>query len=83
MSIQDTKVVPEHDPVNFPKHYTQHESGVEQITISEHMSFCLGNVIKYVMRFSRKNGLEDLEKARWYLNREIKRLKQYEKKETK
>lgn len=63
------------DPVNKPKHYNSHPSGVETITITEHMNFCLGNVIKYVMRCDLKNGTEDLEKARWYLDREIARRK--------
>lgn len=62
------------DNVNWPKHYTENKSGVEPIIITEHMSFCLGNVIKYVMRYDLKGGLEDLKKAQWYLNREIKRL---------
>jgi hypothetical protein len=36
-----------------------------------HQSFCLGNVVKYVLRHRDKNGIEDLKKARWYLDREI------------
>lgn len=36
-------------------------------------SFCLGNVIKYVLRHKDKAGVEDLKKARWYLDREIAR----------
>lgn len=59
------------DPVNHPPHYTSHPSGVETIQITEHMGFCLGNVIKYVMRCDMKGGVEDLKKARWYLDREI------------
>jgi hypothetical protein len=38
------------DNVNHPEHYTRHPSGVECIRITEWMSFCLGNVIKYVWR---------------------------------
>lgn len=75
---------PIHDPVNRPKHYTSHPSGIEVIDITEHMNFCiditehmnfcLGNVVKYVLRSEHKgNTLEDLKKARWYLNREIYR----------
>ena len=64
-----------HDPVNHPQHYTQHPSGVECIQITEHMSFNLGNAIKYVWRADLKEGLQDLEKARWYLDREIARRK--------
>ena len=44
------------------------------IEITEHMNFCLGNAIKYIMRADYKNdALEDLAKARWYIDREIKR----------
>lgn len=64
-----------HDPVYHPKHYTSHPSGIEVIEITEHMNFCLGNVIKYVMRAEHKGRtLEDLKKARWYLDREIEKL---------
>lgn len=64
------------DQVNHPRHYTIHPSGIETIEITEHMNFCLGNVIKYVMRAPYKGKqIEDLEKAAWYLNREINRLK--------
>ena len=61
--------------IERPKHYTEHPSGIECITITEHMPFCLGNVIKYVWRAGLKGDrLEDLKKARWYLDREIKRI---------
>ena len=60
---------PEH--VNHPKHYNAHPSGVECITIAEHMNSCLGNAMKYLWRADHKNGLEDLKKAAWYINREI------------
>lgn len=60
------------DPVNHPAHYTGHPSGVECIAITEHMGFCLGNVLKYIWRADQKgNALEDLKKARFYLDREI------------
>lgn len=62
------------DMVNHPPHYTKHPSGVECIQITEHFNFNLGNAIKYIWRHSDKNGLEDLKKAQWYLNREIARL---------
>lgn len=62
----------EHDPVNHPKHYTQHPSGIECIQITEHMGFCLGNAVKYIWRADLKHdAIEDLEKAKWYLEREI------------
>lgn len=64
------------DLVNHPPHYTGHPSGVECITVVEHMGFNLGNAIKYIWRADLKNNaLEDLEKARWYVEREIKRRK--------
>lgn len=68
-----------HDPVNHPKHYTSHPSGVECIQITEHLNFCLGNAVKYIWRAGEKDQekeIEDLEKASWYLLREIKRRKQ-------
>jgi Protein of unknwon function (DUF3310) len=62
------------DPVNHPKHYTGHPSGIECIQITEHMSFCLGNAIKYIWRADLKDdAVEDLRKARWYLDREIQK----------
>lgn len=61
------------DMVNEPPHYRSHPSGVECIDIAESMSFCLGNAFKYLFRAGEKNDLvEDLKKAEWYLNREIK-----------
>lgn len=67
----------EDDSVNHPAHYTQHPSGVECIQITEHMNFCLGNAIKYIWRAGLKdvNAIEDLEKAKWYLEREIERCR--------
>ena len=64
-----------HDAVNTPKHYTWHPTGVDQIEISEHMTFNLGNAIKYIWRAGRKGDIiEDLSKARFYIEREINRL---------
>ena len=62
------------DPVNHPNHYTSHPSGIECIQITRHMGFNLGNALKYIWRADLKgNALEDLKKARWYLNDEINR----------
>lgn len=61
------------DVVNNPEHYKSHPSGVQCIQVTEQMNFCLGNVIKYVWRADMKGGVEDLKKARWYIDREIKR----------
>jgi hypothetical protein len=64
------------DPVNHPKHYTSHPSGVECITVTRHMGFNLGNAIKYIWRADEKgNDIQDLEKAAWYINDEIKKRK--------
>jgi hypothetical protein len=60
------------DPVNHPSHYVNHPSGVECIEITEHMGFCLGNAVKYIWRADLKgNSIQDLEKAVWYVQREI------------
>jgi hypothetical protein len=65
-----------HDPVNHPKHYTNHPSGVECIEITRHMGFNLGNAMKYIWRADLKNdAIEDLEKAVWYLKDEIQKRK--------
>jgi hypothetical protein len=65
------------DPVNHPSHYTEHPSGIECIEVTEHMSFCIGNAIKYLWRADLKHddAIEDLKKAAWYINREIERRK--------
>lgn len=68
------KVEPADDPVNHPKHYNSHPSGVECIEITRHMSFNLGNAMKYLWRNGLKDGtpdIEDLEKAIWYIRDEI------------
>jgi hypothetical protein len=64
-------------PIERPAHYTNHPSGIECIQITEHMGFNVGNAFKYIWRADLKgNAIEDLKKARWYLDREIsKRLK--------
>lgn len=64
-----------HDPVDSPAHYTA--GGIETIDYIEakELNYHLGNVVKYVSRAGKKNEmLEDLKKAKWYLNREIQRL---------
>jgi len=60
--------------VEHPYHYNAHPSGIEPILITEHMNFCLGNAIKYIWRADLKgNPIQDLKKAAWYLDREIRR----------
>ena len=59
------------DPVNSPTHYTQ--GSMEVITAIEGMGldYHQGNVVKYVSRYRYKNGIEDLRKAKWYIDRLI------------
>ena len=65
------------DPVNSPAHYTQ--GGIECIdalkacmTPEEFKGFLRGNALKYLWRFREKAGLQDIQKAEWYLNRLIR-----------
>jgi hypothetical protein len=66
--------------VNHPSHYGGKENVYEAIKVIEawNLGFCLGNVVKYISRAGKKNNntlIQDLEKAKWYLNREIEKLK--------
>lgn len=62
------------DAVNHPSHYNSHPSGIEAIQVCEHFPFSIGNVIKYLWRSGLKgDDVEDLKKARWYLDREIQK----------
>jgi hypothetical protein len=62
------------DNIN-PQHYQSHPSGVECIEVTQHCNFCIGNAIKYLWRAGLKgDAVEDLKKAAWYIDREIKRL---------
>lgn len=65
------------DQVNHPEHYTAHPSGIEAIQITRHMNFNLGNAIKYIWRAGLKDKnktVQDLQKAIFYIQDEIKRL---------
>ena len=65
---------PKGDPVNHPDHYTQYP--VEVIEITELLNFNVGNAVKYLLRHDYKgNPIQDLEKAAWYVQREIQRRK--------
>lgn len=67
------------DKVNHPSHYTYGDieiiDFIEQVTkdYKPELAFAIGNAIKYISRANRKNGKEDLDKARWYLNRAFKK----------
>lgn len=70
------------DNVNHPKHYTQ--GGIECIDALKAATVgktgieavCVANVIKYLFRYENKNGLEDVRKAQWYINRLIQELEE-------
>ena len=72
------------DMVNHPSHYTQ--GGIECIdalksaTVSKTgiEAVCTANAIKYLWRYEEKNGIEDVKKARWYIDRLIKELEEKE-----
>lgn len=62
------------DPVNHPEHYVKASVTVnlEPIQLCECYDFCLGNAIKYILRAPYKgNTLQDMKKAKWYLEREL------------
>lgn len=66
----------EADPVNHPSHYTRF-NGIEVIQLTEQLNFCRGNAVKYIARAGAKDPaseIQDLEKAIWYIQREIDRL---------
>ena len=71
---------PNVDMVNHPSHYNQ--GGIECIDCIKSAivgkvgieAFCVGNAIKYLFRYEEKNGIEDVKKARWYIDRLIKEL---------
>lgn len=70
--------------VNHPNHYTAGKIEVirimeDQLSPVEYRGYIKGQVIKYITREAHKNGLEDLKKAQWYLNRLIKYLEGMEK----
>lgn len=65
------------DPVNSPPHYTAYK-GLEVIDLTEQMNFNRGNAVKYIARAglkSKEHEIQDLEKAMWYISREIVRLR--------
>ena len=72
------------DMVNHPSHYTQ--GGIECIDCIKSAivgkvgieAFCVGNAIKYLFRYEEKNGIEDVKKARWYIDRLIRELEEKE-----
>jgi hypothetical protein len=62
------------DSIN-PSHYRKHPSGIECIEVTRHMNFNAGNAVKYIWRYLDKGDpVENLKKAQWYLDDEIRRL---------
>ena len=59
------------DNVNHPKHYTQGKIEVIDFILDQKMPYLESNVLKYICRHRYKNGLEDLKKAQWYINKLI------------
>lgn len=74
-TVQTELPNPPEEAVDHPKHYNDHPSGIEAITVCEHYNFNVGNAIKYLWRAGLKgDAVEDMKKARWYIDREIERL---------
>jgi len=74
--LYPTIKAPASDPVNRPEHYTAYKN-LEVIDLTEQLNFCRGNAVKYIARAGLKDKskeIEDLKKARWYIDREISRL---------
>lgn len=76
MSFQDEEI--KHDSVNHPSHYTAGKKEVieliyESMTHEQFVGYIQGNVLKYMMRYRLKNGIEDLRKAIWYLEYLVKK----------
>lgn len=78
LGSSDTTVINDEllgDPVNHPAHYKT-KNGLETIDVIDAFTdglvgaeaVCTGNILKYVCRWKKKNGVEDLKKAQWYLN---------------
>ena len=67
------------DPVNRPAHYTDGKIEVIDFIEDKKLGFCLGNAVKYISRAGKKDPakeVEDLKKARWYIERRIKELQE-------
>jgi hypothetical protein len=74
-----TPLPADYEHVVHPRHYNEHPSGVECIDVVEFVPFNPGNAFKYLYRRGAKGNLiQDLEKALWYVRREVERLKSLE-----
>lgn len=75
----EDRVEPAIDPVNRPAHYTDGKIEVIEFIEDKKLGFCLGNAVKYIARAGKKDPtkeIEDLNKARWYIERRIKELEE-------
>jgi hypothetical protein len=75
IGVHNNCVTSKPNMVDHPPHYKQ--GGIETIDVIEawNLGFCLGNAVKYISRAGKKgDALEDLRKARWYVDREIANL---------
>lgn len=68
MELNGTGVAIDHDPVNAPRHYRSHPSGIECIEVTRQLSFDAGNAVKYVWRRGDKGtAVQDVEKSLFYI----------------
>jgi len=84
LKIIEKSVNPKHDPVNHPSHYTFGKYEVIDVLDDWNLPFTLANTVKYIARAGKKvvgtnsikgDIIQDLEKAKWYLEHEINKLK--------
>lgn len=83
---EDAPNKPKKEMVNHPQHYGGGDNPYEVIKVIEawNLGFCLGNTLKYIARTGKKDDeLQELQKALWYLKREIKKVKSYGKESSK
>ncbi len=75
VSVFPDRTLPSANVIEQPPHYTHSEHEMSDVVEAWGLNWPLGNVIKYICRcFHKGKAVEDLKKARWYLNREIARL---------
>ena len=83
-SNPSVKIEKVNDNVNHPSHYTSGKIEVIDFITDQKLTYCLGNAVKYVARAGKKDPnktIEDLQKAVWYINQQIKILQEDESKE--
>ena len=82
LALQEIEMADDKDMVNSPAHYTQGDieciDAIAQVVkdLDGMEAMCTGNAIKYLWRWKHKNGVEDLKKAQWYLQRMIDNFKE-------